>query len=84
MATRVNMLKLLQEVHGHANFTNKRQHSRPTGLLLLPCRSFQARSGGVPKKKTLTVMMRDLPDIPAPVAITHVTSALGAQETPGA
>ncbi len=78
------MLKLLQEVQGHANFTNKRQQPRPTGMMLLPLRSFRARAGSVPKRKTLTVMMRDLPDIPAPVAITHLRNALGAQESPGA
>ena len=72
MATKVNMLKLLQEVDGHANFANRRFQARQTGLMLLPLRSFQARTQRIPQKKTLTVLMRDLPDIPHPVAIRHI------------
>ena len=71
MATRVNMLKLLQEMNGHANFPDRPPGARPLGLMLLPSRSFAARPPKI-RKKTLTVIMRDLPDIPAPVAITYI------------
>ena len=35
MATRMNMMKLLQEVRGFADFANKRAFTRPLGPLLL-------------------------------------------------
>jgi len=71
MATKVNMLKLVQEVHEHANFTSRRREARNSALMLLPLRYF-ARKAACPRKKTLTVIMRDLPDIPAPVAIKYL------------
>ena len=69
MATRVNMLKLLQEVDGHANFTSRRPQTKASGLVMLPFRSFNSRAAKAQKKRVLTVLMRDFPDIPAPVAI---------------
>ncbi len=72
------MLKLLQEVDGHANFTTRRPPGRTPGLMLLPLRSFITRSTSYHKKRTLTVIMQDLPDIPAPVAIKHLRTFLPA------
>ena len=72
MATRVNMLKLLQEVSGHANFTHRRLQARSSGVLMLPLRAFRSRAAGETKKKILTIMIQDPPDIPAPVAIRHL------------
>jgi hypothetical protein len=69
MATKVNMLKLVQEVHEHANFTTRRPPARMSGLLLLPLRYSAAR---FPQRKTLTVIIQDPPDIPAPVAIKYL------------
>ncbi len=68
------MLKLLQEVDGHANFTSRRPPPRASGLVLLPFRPFNSRVAKPQKKKLLTVIMRDLPDIPAPVAIKFLHS----------
>lgn len=79
MATKVNMLKLVQEVQEHANFTSRRPQARVSGLMLLPLRYAGAR---IPQKKTLTVIMQDPPDIPAPVAIKFLEpNALPGQRT---
>ncbi len=67
------MLKLLQEVHGHANFPGRAPQGRPPGVMLLPTRCFAGRPPKV-HKKTLTVVMQDLPDIPNPVAIRYMQS----------
>ncbi len=75
------MLKLLQEVDGHANFTQRRPAARSAGLLTLPLRGFGVRDRTKPSKKTLTVWIQDPPDIPAPVAIRYV-AALQAADHP--
>jgi len=74
------MLKLVQEVHGHANFWSRRQPGRATGLMLMPSR-YSGRA--LPnRRKTLTILMQDAPDIPAPVAIKHLRPTVLAPQPP--
>jgi hypothetical protein len=75
MATRMNMLKLLQEVSGFADFTLRRRPNRQPGALLLPLRWRTLRGAKEARKRIIRIDMRDLPDIPHPVAIRHVESA---------
>ncbi len=71
MATRVNMIKLLQETRALADLTNRRPPPKYPGTLALQVRPQRARHGTARPKKTITILMQDLPDIPHPVKITH-------------
>lgn len=71
MATRIKMMKLLQEMRGIAEFTNRHPPARTPGLFLLQLRASVAQSA-VPKRRlVISVAMKDQPDIPHPVRITH-------------
>ena len=70
MATRVNLMRLLQEARGLAQITNRRPLTRPAGPVLMPVRSVVGRS--VKTKRTVRISMQDPPDIPHPVRIIHL------------
>ena len=72
MATRIKILKLMQEIHGFARITHRRPQPRPPGLFLM-----QLRSHGTPpvlpkRKLHIAIQMQELPDLPHPVKITHL------------
>ena len=70
MATRMNMMKLLQEVRGLAEFTNQHPAARSLGPLMLPLYFTKLRNPA--SKRTLRVIVQDPPDIPNPVKITYL------------
>jgi hypothetical protein len=70
MATRINMMKLLQEVRGLAELANRRPLSRPPEPLILQFRA-EGRKLMAAQRKSIQVNILDLPDIPHPVKITH-------------
>ena len=72
MATKVKMLKLLQEIRGFAQISNRRPPPRSPGLFLAQMRShiFQAAP---PRRKLSIRIDNQLPlDIPHQVKINHV------------
>ena len=73
MATRINMLKLLQEVRGLAQFGTLPHEPRPSNPLLLLFRGPARRKQAGKVKRTLQVNMMETPDIPCPVPIKHTT-----------
>ncbi len=74
MATRMKMLKLLQELRGFAQVTNRRPPARQPGLFMMELRA-SSQTSSRRQKRLITVSMHDLPDIPHPVKITHVKKA---------
>lgn len=70
MATRMNMLKLLQEVRGFARFATRPTEPRPSGPLL-QFRGIPHRKSGPKRKRIIRVDMQEPPDIPQPVRITY-------------
>ena len=74
MATRMKMLKLLQEMRGFAHVTNRRPPSRQTAILALQLRSHLVSTTARRQKRVLTIDMQDLPDIPNPVRITYLAA----------
>ncbi len=72
MATRMNMLKLLQEVRGFTQFTNRPSEPRPGGPLLLEFRGPSKQRAAARRKLNIKVSMLELPDIPQPVRITYL------------
>ena len=79
MASKMKMLKLLQEMRWLAQITSKRSQPGPIGPLLLAARPVSRASLAARRKRTIRVTMHDPPDIPTPVKITHVN---GHQRTP--
>jgi|WetSurMetagenome_2_1015567.scaffolds.fasta_scaffold654444_2 hypothetical protein len=76
MATKVLMFKLLQEIRGFAEVTNRRPQLRSPGLVLIQLRS-SAHAKLPPRKRSIEIAMKDLADIPRPVRIVHVGASAG-------
>jgi hypothetical protein len=72
MATRMNMMKLLQEVRGFAEFTNQHPAARQIGPLMLPL--YWSKTRNPCAKRTLRIIVQDPPDIPNPVKITYISA----------
>ena len=75
MATKMNMLKLLQEVRGFAQFASRPAEPRPAGPLLLGFRGPSRRRRASRQKQILKIHMKEPTDIPHPVRITHLPVA---------
>ena len=74
MATRVKMLKLLQEVRGHTDFTNRRPLPKRPEALFVPVRPGFGKGG---TKRSLRIDIQDPPDIPHPVKIIFLNQKSG-------
>jgi len=81
MATRVNIMKLLQEMRGMSEITRERPQARQPGPLLLSPRSFGRRKPAK-SKRMLPIAIQNRPDIPDPVRITYRTPAVQANAAP--
>lgn len=72
MATKIKLLKLLQEVRGHALITNRRPSPRQPTLYLMQMRE---RAAQVQSPKRRLAVMTDLEDkanTPLPIKINHI------------
>jgi hypothetical protein len=74
MAAKMNMLKLLQEVKGLAQFATRADEPRPTSPLLLQFRG-PARRRALRRRYIIKVRMQDPIDIPHPVRITFLENS---------
>ncbi len=81
MATRINVMKLLQEVRGFAELTNRRPQNRLPGPLLLQANWSGSRRPG-PHKRIVRIHMDNPPDIPHPVKIHYIPISEPARVTP--
>jgi hypothetical protein len=70
MATKIKMLKLLQETRGLAQVTNRRPLSRQPGLVILQIRE-NARQPALKRKRHLLIDMQERLEIPHAVRINH-------------
>ena len=71
MATKANIMKMLQEMRGFAGLANRQLQNRSPGPPMLQLRSSSLRQAPPKRKRTLRVEMQELPDIPHPVPILH-------------
>jgi hypothetical protein len=71
MATRMNVMKLLQEVRGLAELSFQPPPKAVMGPLLLQQFMPKFRTPGA--KRTLRIIVQDPPDIPHPVKILYLT-----------
>jgi hypothetical protein len=72
MAAKMRIMKMLQEIRGLAEITQRRPQRRQPGLFLMQLRSHVTHTTGARRKHTIAVDMLDHPDIPHPVKITHL------------
>ena len=72
MATRVNMMKLLQEVRGLANFPSPQSEHRVPSHFAVQLRTRTFKATAAYRRRTLQIQMQDLPDIPEPVRIVYI------------
>jgi hypothetical protein len=72
MATRINMLKLLQEVRSLTQFGTRQGETRPAGPLLLQFRGARLRKTTARRRRVIRIDMQEPPDIPKPVQITYL------------
>lgn len=74
MATKIKMMKLLQELRGMAEITNRRPQPKSPGIFLMQLRA-HVTSATLPRRRlVIPVELKDRPDIPSPVKITHLAS----------
>jgi hypothetical protein len=66
------MMKLLQEIRGFAEITNRRPQLRSPGLFLMQLRSHLTHTTLPRRKRSVLIDMQDLADNPHPVKITHL------------
>jgi hypothetical protein len=71
MATKMKLLKLLQEVKGFAQITNRRPAPRPPFLYLMQLRS-QTAQVDLPKRRLAIEKGKDTSHVPLPVKINHI------------
>ncbi len=73
MATKVKLMKLLQEIRGFAEMSQRRSQSKPPGLVLVQLRSsFNQKERARRRKLRIPIQMKELPDIPSSVQINHI------------
>ncbi len=72
MADKMKLMKLLQEIRGFAEMSQRRAPSKAPGLVLLQLRSQFNRVPARPRKLRIPIQMRELPDIPKLVKINHI------------
>jgi hypothetical protein len=65
-------MKLLQEMRGFAEVTNRLPQPKQPGLFLIKLRSHFGPNAVPSRTRRIAIDMQDRPDIPHPVKITHV------------
>jgi len=74
MATKIKMMKLLQEIRGLAQITNRRPQPKPPGLFLMQLRTHVLQASLPRRRLVIPIDLQDPPDIPNPVKITHLSA----------
>jgi hypothetical protein len=78
MAAKIKIMKMLQEIRGHADVTERRPAPRQPGLFLIQLRSHVVESRQQPRvRQIITVEVQDRFEIPRPVKIKHVAPTPG-------
>lgn len=72
MAAKVRIMKLLQEMRGFAEVTNRLPQPRQPGLFLMKLRTHFSQGALPTRKRVITIEIQGRADIPDPVKITHV------------
>jgi hypothetical protein len=74
MATKIKVLKMLQEVKGYAQITNRRPAPRPPMLYLMQLRAHPAPADLPKHRLTIETDTKAFANGPLPIKINHVKS----------
>jgi len=77
MAKKVILMKLLQEIRGHANVTNRRPNPAAPMLYLMQLRRRNASAHGrpqPPQRLAITAQWQNPGEAPAPIKINHTVA----------
>lgn len=77
MAKKLILMKLLQEMRGHANVTNRRPTPATPTLYLMQLRRRNAYAHGrpqAPQRLAITAQWQNSGEAPAPIKIHHTTA----------
>ena len=72
MATKIKLMKLLQEMHALAEMGRRHPSSKPSPLYLLQLRSHMAQTSRSKLRLMVRVDLKDSMDLPHPVKISHI------------
>ena len=75
MAAKLKMLKLLQELQGFAEVTNRRPPPRSIGLALMQLRSHMTATRLPPRRHIITIDVTEPAETPHSVRITHLAAS---------
>jgi len=75
MATKVKLMKFLQEMRGFAEITRRHPSPKTSVLYMMQLRSHVAETSQSKRKLTITVELKETHELPLPVKITHVKPA---------
>jgi hypothetical protein len=76
MATKIKLMKLLQEIRGLAQITQRRPQPKASGLFLVQLRSHLNQATPLRRRFVIPIQQHEPPDIPNPVKITHLKPSL--------
>ena len=72
MATKINLMKLLQEMNAFAELGHRHPTPRPSPLFLVQLRTHLAETSRSRRRLVVSVDLKDSLDIPHPVTINHI------------
>lgn len=71
MATKIKLLKLLQEMHAFSEMQRRRPARKPSSLFLAQLRSHLAETSKPKRRLIVSIDLKDTVDLPHPVRINH-------------
>lgn len=84
MATKMKMLKLLQEMRGFNEMSRLQPAPKPSPLYLMQLRARMAEAHRSKRRLVIRIDLKDVATIPTPVKITHITPNLTLNATASA
>jgi hypothetical protein len=76
MATKVKLMKFLQEIRGLSEMCRRLPAPKPSALYLMQLRSHMAEASHARRKLTVTIDLKDSATLPHPVKINYVKPTL--------
>ena len=73
MATKAKLMKLIEEVRGYAQITNRRPAPRPPVLYLMELRAHATQNQAPKRRLNVVTDARENLTCPSPIKITHIS-----------
>ena len=72
MAAKMKLMKMMQEIRGFAEITQRRPQQRPPGLFIMQMRSHVLQTTVPRRRRAIAIQMMEGPNIPDAVKIRFV------------